>query len=202
MENRHLPVLFSTTTRILEPPVDVTDRRVDADGEDAPDVLPAGVNLACAACGGGKLRGLDPDALARLRPADGLTILEADGSRGLPLKGWADHEPAVPGFATATVGVCVLWPQGSPFRAEDAHRPELFRKTTGLRDGDIVEVEHVAMMVDEMFRHAVGRRALLVNQIEAPGQEAAARLLAQRLAGMRVVAGSVRNGIAVLLTGG
>ncbi len=197
MENRHLPVLFSTTTRIVEPPEEVPDCRVDA-AEPACGIRP-GVALACAACGGGKLRGPGEDAIARLRPGGGVTILEADGSRGLALKGWAEHEPAVPAFATVTVGVCALWPVGRAFRAEEAHRPELFRKLTGLRDGDIVREEHIAAMLAGMFRNAAGRRALLINQTETPELAAAARGLARRLDGMRVVAGSVRDGTALLL---
>ena len=34
-------------------------------------------------------------------------LIEADGSRGKPLKGWADHEPPIPSFVTQVVHVAV-----------------------------------------------------------------------------------------------
>ncbi len=188
MENRHLPVLFSTTTRILMPPEEVVDRRLLS----VADTVRPGVNLICED-GEIKLRGVSPEALERLRPAEGITLLEADGSRGLPLKGWADHEPVVPPFTTATVGVCTVRPVGMPFSEALAHRPELFRKATGIRDGEPVAVEHIAAMVEEMFRKAVGRRILFVNQVESAEDEPAMFRLAERLNGLRIVAGSLHN---------
>lgn len=186
-ENRHLPVLFSTTTRIFAPPEDIL----------------SGVNFACVPDdSGAKLRGIDADELERLRPAGGVTLLEADGSRGLALKGWADHEPVVPGFVTVTAGVCALWPVGRAFRTEETHRAELFCAATGLCEGDVVTVEHIAAMVGEMFRKAVGRRVLFVNQLETPESESVARELTARVGTMRVAAGSVRDGVARVLREG
>lgn len=196
-ENRHLPVLLSTTTRIIEPPDSIVDRRV----HDA-EALNPGVNLAYGQQRGGKLCGIEAECLQRLCPFDGVTILEADGSRGLPLKGWAEYEPVVPTFTTTTVGVCSVRPVGSLFSPADAHRPEIFQEITGIRTGERVGIDHLAAMIEEMFRKAVGRRVLCVNQIETPEQERAARLLAERLSGMRVVAGSVRDGNAVVLEDG
>lgn len=199
MENRHLPVLFSTTTRILEPPPEVTDSRLtEPDAADGVCPLPPGVHLACAPAGE-KLCGVSPSALARLRPADGLTLLEADGSRGLPLKGWAEHEPVVPEFVSTAVGVCALWPLGLAFRPELAHRPELFREAAGIRDGERISPEHIAAMVKKMFQKAAGRRILFINQTETPELERAAEEFAERCAGMRVVAGSVAEGRGWLL---
>lgn len=195
MENRHLPILFSTTTRILMPPDDVVDRCLPV-----ADTVRPGVNLACED-GEEKLRGVPLEALERLRPADGISILEADGSRGLPLKGWADHEPVVPSFTTATVGVCAVRPVGMPFSEEMAHRPELFRNATGIKKGEAIGVEHIAAMVGEMFRKAVGRRILFINQVESAGEEFAVSRLAEGLGGLRIVAGSLRDGHGVLIKG-
>ncbi|MCC8189112.1 MAG: putative selenium-dependent hydroxylase accessory protein YqeC [Planctomycetes bacterium] len=187
-ENRHQPVLFSTTTRIRPPPPEVVDRKWSGEG-----TLPPGVTLACRE-DGDKLRGLGVDQLKRLRPPEGITIVEADGSRGLPLKGWADHEPAIPPCATVTVGVCCAGLLGLPYRPEAAHRPDRFQALTGIGTGDIVTVIHLAAMAGEMLRRAVGRRVLFLNQVETPVAERLARDLAARLPGQRLVAGSVRDG--------
>lgn len=195
-ENRDGRVLFSTTTKILEPPDSVVDWRL-ADSEP----LRRGVTLACRQCGE-KLCGIAAGDLERLRPADGLTIVEADGSRGLPLKGWAEYEPAVPRFASVTIGVCSVGPVGQPFSDAVAHRPELFAAMTGAAPGEPIRVGHIAAMAGEMARHAVGRMIVYVNQVETPEQERLARELAERLDGMRVVAGSVRDGTASVLKEG
>ena len=197
MENRHLPVLFSTTTRILPPPDSVVDHRLrEADA----GVLPPGVTIACERCGE-KLRGVSIESLARLRPAGGLTILEADGSRGLPLKGWAEHEPVIPAFVDATVGVCSIGPVGFCFSPKMAHRPEIFMKTAGIGEGDIIGVGHIAAMIRAMFAKAAGRRILFINQVESPEAEECARLLAGRLDGMAIAAGSLRSGALRLVKG-
>lgn len=198
-ENRHLPVLFSTTTRIIMPAGGIVDHRLTP-GADA-EALAPGVNLACEPATDGKLCGFAADDLARLRPPGGLIVIEADGSRGLPLKGWAEYEPVIPSFTTVTVGVCVLWPLGRAFSKEIAHRPELFRKTAAIADGENVAIAHLAAMIGEMFRKAVGKKILYINQVETPEREQQAALLAERLGDLRVVAGSVRESRIVLPAG-
>lgn len=193
-ENRHLPVLLSTTTRIFPPPDDIVDRRLSETDEPG-----EGVNLLCDDCGE-KMCGVPPELMERRRPTDGLTLVEADGSRGLPLKGWAEHEPVVPDFVSVTVGVCTLWPVGLPFSPEVVHRPEIFRELVRIDMGETIHIDHIVLMIGEMFRKAVGRRALFVNQVESPEAERDVRILAAGFPGLRVVAGSLHRGSATVLT--
>lgn len=192
MENRCRPVLISTTTKMFRPPEEVVDR------EHGDGIPLRGVNLLCSPAGE-KVGSVAPERLAGCIPPNGLTLLEADGSRGLPLKGWAGYEPVIPPCTTVTVGVCALWPVGRVISEQVVHRPEVFRQLTGGKPGAILTLEHVAAMVAEpagMFRKAAGRRILLVNQVE----NETAGLLAEQLAAMlpagfcTVLAGSVRNG--------
>lgn len=197
LENRHVPVLLSTTTRILPPPEEVMDYYADP----AAGSLPTGVNVV-GVPDGGKLAGIAPDALRALRPTEGITLLESDGSRGLPLKGWADHEPVIADMTTATLGVCAMWPVGEVFSERIAHRPELFAELTGAVPGKPIAVGHIAAMVGGMFARAAGRRILFVNQVESPRAERLARQLAELLPGLSVVAGSVRDATVSSLNGG
>ena len=196
VENRHLRVLFSTTTRILPPPEDVMDCFVDS--SDAP--LRAGINVV-GIPDGRKLAGVAPDILHALFPPDGFTLLESDGSRGLPLKGWAEYEPVIDAMTTVTLGVCTLWPVGEVFSERVVHRPERFARLTGAVPGEAVTLKHVAAMAGGMFAEAAGRRILFVNQVESPRAELDARRLATLLPGLEVVAGSVREALATPLKG-
>lgn len=160
-ENRGGKVLLSTTTHIRRPGPERYDRVVTM-----PEELGPGVNLAYGGQIGEKLLGPAAEKLRALRPADGVALLECDGSRGLPFKGWAAHEPVVPAETTLTVGVCAVWRVGSLFTGETVHRPALFQLLTGAALGAPVTMAQLAAMVAGprgMFREARGRRALLIN---------------------------------------
>lgn len=153
LESRARQTIISTTTRILPPPK---------------ETLRPGISLLASPAENGKLCGPSPDQFMPLMADDILLLVEADGSRGLPLKGWADHEPVVPEGTTATIGVCTLWPIGTPYSSDNTHRPERFAALTGTTPGDTVTPEMVATMIshpDGIFAKAAGRRVLYINQI-------------------------------------
>jgi probable selenium-dependent hydroxylase accessory protein YqeC len=120
----------------------------------------------------GKLETLPPDELERRAAAFDLVLIEGDGSRTLPLKGWADHEPVVPGFTTVTVGILPLRPLGKPVSAEIAHRLERFCALSGASPGETLKPEHLARVIagggreKSLFSDARGRKILLLNQVE------------------------------------
>lgn len=179
-ENRVERVLLSTTAHILPPPPGLADRVLEAPAPPF-ELLPPGVTLVTGPREGEKLAGPDAETLRALCPPDGYAFLECDGSRGLPLKGWAAHEPPVPVFCALTAGVCALWPVGLPADGTVIHRPALFFERTGCRPGQALTLGHVAAMVaDERgpFKNAAGRRLLLINQVESPRALAQARELA------------------------
>jgi probable selenium-dependent hydroxylase accessory protein YqeC len=120
----------------------------------------------------GKLEALPLEELAERIPAYDLVLIEGDGSRGLPLKGWAEYEPVIPSFATVTIGVLPLWPLGKPISAEFIHRLPLFCALTGADIGSMLEIEHLVKVIaggkmeKSLFSAAVGRKILFFNQIE------------------------------------
>ncbi|MCC9075465.1 putative selenium-dependent hydroxylase accessory protein YqeC [Litorilinea aerophila] len=62
-------------------------------------------------------------------------LVEADGSRGLPVKAPASHEPVVPPMTTLLVPVAGLDGVGAPVDGDHVHRPEQVRKLLGLDAG-------------------------------------------------------------------
>lgn len=127
----------------------------------------------------GKLTALPPPVLQSIVPHYDLCLLEADGSMGLPCKGWRDDEPVVPEYCTHTLGVVTLWALGRPANEEICLRLPQFLALTGLAENDPISPQALQRMVcgpKGMFQHSRGKRYLLVNQIE----DSAAELLARQ----------------------
>lgn len=206
-ENRSEKTLISTTAHILRPPPGSFDREYTPESGGV-KALP-GVTLVYGSrdADGKLLPWPEPDFAGICRLFDRV-FLECDGSKTLPLKGWAEHEPAVPVFASATVGVCALTVLGKPVDEGFVHRPELFCRLTGAEPGRPVELGHIAAMVsavDGMFRRSAGRRILFINQVEDAGDMALARRFVDMLPEVflqglsAVCAGSVYRGEIVRL---
>ena len=170
-ELRSQTVLLATTTRILPPPESLIDTI-------NPQRLSVGVNLLHGGMDGKKLMPPEAAQLEALCPAKGYTLLECDGSKGLPLKGWADYEPVLPAWTTVTVGICTLRPVGEILSTKNVHRPALFCRLTDAEPGTPLTLAHVAAMVSHeagLFGKAVGRRFLFINQVETAAQTAQAQ---------------------------
>ena len=120
-------------------------------------------------------------------------LVEADGSRGLPFKAHAAHEPAIPPEAQRVVLVLGAGGFGKPVR-DVCHRPELYAQRAGLAMDAPVTPEAAARVIRA---EGYGDR-LLVNQVE---DEARYRLAAE-LAGLLscpVTAGSLHKEVYLCL---
>lgn len=115
-------------------------------------------------------------------------LVEADGSKRLPLKAHASYEPVIPDGTKQTV--LVVGAAGFGERVCDAvHRPELFCSLSGLHADDIVTPQAVSRVVDsEALADTV-----FVNQADTETRIKDARLFAAHLTNdrFRVVAGSL-----------
>jgi probable selenium-dependent hydroxylase accessory protein YqeC len=93
---------------------------------------------------GGKVTGLQPDAVDRLFDATSAdyVIVEADGARSLSIKAPADHEPVIPSLST--VVIVVVGADALMNTLESVgHRVDRLAALTGL-SGDDVITPHVA----------------------------------------------------------
>ena len=99
------------------------------------------------------------DALTRL--AD-YVLVEADGSRGLPLKAHLSHEPVLPQEAGQVIAVLGLTGLGRPI-AEAAHRPERYAGLAGCTPEDIATPERAARVLEAEALHT----RVLLNQADA-----------------------------------
>ncbi|MDE7041732.1 MAG: putative selenium-dependent hydroxylase accessory protein YqeC, partial [Oscillospiraceae bacterium] len=116
-------------------------------------------------------------------------LVEADGSRGLPVKAHLSHEPAIPEAAALTVVLTGASGFGRPIR-EAVHRWERFCQLTGASPEEPVTAEGLAaLLMAEGFGDLI-----FVNQAETPERLSEA----ERLAGLLdrpVFAGTLKGGI-------
>lgn len=103
-------------------------------------------------------------------------LVEADGSRGLPLKAHLDYEPVIPACAGQTVQVLGLSGLGQPI-ALAAHRPERYAALCGCNTADPVTPERAALVLN---RESLADRYVL-NQADGPMEERLGRTLAALL---------------------
>lgn len=110
-------------------------------------------------------------------------IIEADGTKGLPLKVPNEREPVIPAFADSVVAVAGLSALGRPL-GKVCHRPELALLRFGFPPERIVTPELMAELLTSPMaqRKDVGQRRYLVllNQMDAAPEDKIAEL-AERL---------------------
>src|SRR5215203_1437488 len=94
-----------------------------------------------------RVGGVDPAAIPSLAPLVDVVLVEADGSRRRPIKGTADHEPALPDAATLVVAVANVHALGTPVDEEHVHRPEVFSDLTGVGPGQTITPGAVATAI-------------------------------------------------------
>jgi molybdenum cofactor cytidylyltransferase len=113
-------------------------------------------------------------------------LVEADGSRRLPLKAPAAHEPDIPDDVDAVVVVAGMLGCGLPLDDEHVFRARLFAAISGCRLGEPVSPEAIAAVLV----HADGglkriprgaRRAVLLNQADTPELQQSAEEVARRV---------------------
>ncbi len=135
-----------------------------------------------------KVTGLDPALVDRIaaHPAVDVVIVEGDGSRRLPFKAPAPHEPVIPPGATVVVPMVGLDVLGQPLDAAHVHRAERVAELTGATPGDPVTPAMIAAVLAHPQGGAKGvppaaRLIPFLNKAEDEATVAAAREIARLL---------------------
>jgi len=117
----------------------------------------------------GKLEALPEDIVFKLIPRYDIVLMEADGSRGLPCKGWLDDEPVVYSWSTHTVGVITMSAADKSATGDIVHNLHEFLSLTGLRQGEKITqqaLEDMVCLPEGMFRKTAGVEYLIINRVE------------------------------------
>ena len=130
-------MLLSEADRIGPLVLSGDDGRLRARAEEALARSP-GVVVGAGMLSKNRVGGLDPEEVSDLAPLADVVLIEADGSRRRPIKGTAEHEPAVPRNATLVVAVGNVSALGTPVDEEHVHRPDVFSDLTGIGAGQSI----------------------------------------------------------------
>jgi len=74
-------------------------------------------------------------------------LIEADGAAGRPVKAPASHEPVIPLPTTNLVGVIGIDALGLSLQEENVFRSEIFSQLTGLKLGEKIGIEALALLI-------------------------------------------------------
>ena len=180
-ELRYKKVLVTTTTKIY--PVAGKDIIVCTTEQDCLKHKPVnGIQCLGVLNGlGGKLEALRADLLEEIIQHYDLVLIEADGSKTLPCKGWRPDEPVIPQYCTHIIGVASMAALGKPADENTVHRLPEFLKLTGLRRGEIISIKALTDMItadNGMFRNALdttGKKSIFVNNADDEANAAIAK---------------------------
>ena len=199
-------VVATTTTRIFAAQMNLTADVCSVEDDNWRERLEAFESnlLVVGGVEGERAVGVAPELADQLfaHPAIDWVVVEADGSRMLPVKAPAEHEPVVPKQTTLLVVVAGIDALGGPL-CEVAHRPERVSSITGVGIDDSLTPEALAVLLTSPrggLKHAPesARVAVLLNKVESPPQRQLARetarcILREQPRVERVVLGALRR---------
>lgn len=182
---RQQTVLVSPTTKMGMPAAQLYDQAFLQPSAALEQVAPGITFAGCQMDGKPKVSALPATVLQQAVKHFSYILLEADGSKQLPLKGWASFEPVVPEFTTVTLAVLPLNILGKPANIKSVHRLPLFLALTQMEEGQPITVDNLLALLchpEGIWKNAVGRQWLFFNQVETPEHYQAAEQLACSLA--------------------
>ena len=116
------------------------------------------------------------------------TIVEADGSRGLPLKAHAEYEPVIPAESGTTINVLGIKGIGQSIK-DVCHRPQIY--------ADILKTEMDTAVTAEMAARVLNYENIgdlvVINQVENQQDRINAEIIADYM-DKPVYAGEIRKG--------
>ncbi len=167
LKNLNRKVLITTTTAMYNPKEEQYDyyflRDIEGFSPKAGTITVLGDRIE-----NGKLLGSSVSTIERIanRQLFDFILIEADGSKGKPIKAYAHYEPVIPSCTTMTVGIIGLDCLGKKIEAI-AHRPEKLIRVVDAGLNDIIDEDMIVRLIlDEkgLFKDSTGKKVLLLNK--------------------------------------
>lgn len=192
-EERSSPVIVTATSHLGAWQPGLADQHIIADTSGPIEKLEHGLKgiiLVTGEMDGDRTKPVNNNLMNWLQQFCGYhsipLLIEADGSRGKPLKAWAEHEPPIPEFVEIVVQVVGLTGLGKSLNNENIHRPEIFSKLSGLSIGESITPDSLIRVLKHTKSGlknipANARKVVLLNQADTHELQSAAQGLAQAL---------------------
>ncbi len=181
--------VMTTTTRIFSEQMSGAAEvctLADADWRARLDAFESGL-LVVGCVEGGRAVGVPPELPAEMlaHPRVDWVVVEADGSRMLPVKAPGPHEPVIPIGTTLLVPVVGIDALAKSI-GEIAHRPERVSAIAGLSVEDTLTPAALARLIASpegglKGAASAGRTAVLINKVESAAEFALAREAANQI---------------------
>lgn len=99
---------------------------------------------------GEKFQSLSIETYEKVCQHADVVLIEADGSKHMPIKYPAEHEPVIYGNVDEIVVICGLHALGKPLK-DVAHRMELVKECLQISENTIVEARHIQKLVMKRY---------------------------------------------------
>lgn len=121
----------------------------------------------------GKISGVLPtavDIIAASKISD-FILIEADGSRGLPIKAPALHEPVIPDATNVLIGVIGVDAVGHTIDTKNVHRPEILKNLLQNPNAEVVDEEVILKLIchqNGLFKGAADnmKKVVVINKVD------------------------------------
>lgn len=191
--SREHTCIVGTTTHIFPPELPTL---IEPTAEEVKKALQE-QNLICvgAPAKNGKFGAVNGELLKKLPSLAEYVVLEADGSRGLPLKAPAGHEPVIPENTTHVIAVAGMDGANRPIR-EVCHRPNLYAELLGTDQDHTVTPAEIAKALAHrsgQYKNVNCAFSVILNKSDSMERFRAARAAAAAFPGTAIIAGMQRE---------
>ncbi len=97
-----------------------------------------------------KIKSLSSNTYEKVCPHADIVLVEADGSKRMPLKYPNSQEPVIPDNTDEIIVVTSLLAVGKPAK-EVCHRLELVKKCLGIEDETLITEEHILKLLEDGY---------------------------------------------------
>ena len=132
----------------------------------------------------GKITSLSPKILEDISGKCDYMIIEGDGSKMKPLKGWNKTEPVYAKNTTKSVGILPINIIGDKINDVNIHRMEEFLEISGGQKNEILTLNHLYNVIihkNGLFQYSLGEKILILNCAERYGDKENALNLAKMI---------------------
>lgn len=98
------------------------------------------------------------------------SLIEADGSKRKPIKGWKDGEPVICKNTTKTIGLLDISCINKIINDFNVHRVSYFLKITNGKLGEKISIPMISSLIAHplgLFKDSLGERILFINKVES-----------------------------------
>lgn len=147
-----------------------------------------------------KITGLNEEVLLKKLYDFDYILIEADGSKGKPLKGWRENEPVIFKGTNMTVGIIDIACLGKKINSNNIHRVDKFLEITHSHLNEKVSLNHLLPLIlhpNGLFKKALGEKILFINKVEDTNLTVLSKILSENIKAHnyinKIIVGSLKN---------